>query len=100
MSGHKVTKSTGSRDTVNDEAVQRQFTFLSGEICLTGDRSLSGKVPQYKHLGSWVFFFIAPKRETKQMETDSASVRNYQGDEAEVSRRHINQTPTVMGRTR
>ncbi|MFT7009624.1 MAG: hypothetical protein ACJAXJ_004174, partial [Colwellia sp.] len=29
--------------TVNDAAVQRKFMFLSGEICLTRDRSLTSE---------------------------------------------------------
>ncbi|EMM9644051.1 hypothetical protein RG118_004480 [Providencia rettgeri] len=37
--------------TVNDAAVQRKFMFLSGEICLTRDRSLTSKALVYKCLG-------------------------------------------------
>ena len=35
-SQHQMAKSSGSGDTVKDPGVQREFTFLSGETCLTG----------------------------------------------------------------
>ena len=51
MSWHKTTKSRDLMATVNDAAVQRKFMFLSGEICLTRDRSLTSKALVYKCLG-------------------------------------------------
>ena len=41
-SQHQMTKSFGSGDTVKGPAVQREFTFLSGETCLTGGPSATG----------------------------------------------------------
>ncbi len=41
-SQHQMTKSSGSGDTVKGPAVQRAFTFLSGETCLTGGPPATG----------------------------------------------------------
>ena len=41
-SWHKTAKPPGSGDTVNDPAVQRAFTFLSGETCPTGGPLATG----------------------------------------------------------
>ncbi len=41
-SQHQMAKSSGSGDTVNDPGVQRAFTFLSGETCLTGGPPATG----------------------------------------------------------
>lgn len=35
-SEHNITKPFGSRGTVDDMVVQRQFTLLSGEVCSNG----------------------------------------------------------------
>ena len=50
-SWHKTTKPCDLPATVNDAAVQRKFMFLSGEICLTRDRSLTSEALVYKCLG-------------------------------------------------
>ena len=42
VSWHITTKPTGSRSTVNDAVVQRQFTVLSGEVCPTAAWSSTG----------------------------------------------------------
>ena len=54
-SWHKTTKPRDLTATVNDAVVQGKFMFLSGEICLTSDRSMTSKVLVYKHLGSLEF---------------------------------------------
>ena len=41
-SQHQMAKSFGSGDTVNDPGVQREFTFLSGETCLTSGPPATG----------------------------------------------------------
>ncbi len=41
-SQHQMAKSSGSGDTVNDPGVQRTFTFLSGETCLTSGPLATG----------------------------------------------------------
>ncbi len=41
-SQHQMTKSFGSGDTVKGPAVQRAFTVLSGETCLTGGPPATG----------------------------------------------------------
>ena len=42
VSWHYTTKPLGSRDTVNDTVVQRQFTFLFGEVCAAAGWSITG----------------------------------------------------------
>ena len=54
-SWHKTTKPCDLTATVNDAAVQGKFMFLSGEICLTRDRSITSQVLVYKYLGSFEF---------------------------------------------
>ena len=51
-SWHKTTKPGDLTATVNDAVVQRKFMFLSGEICLTGDRKVTSEALVYKCLGS------------------------------------------------
>ncbi len=50
---HKTSKPYDLTATVNDAAVQGQFIFLSGEICLTSDRQITSKALVYKCLGSF-----------------------------------------------
>jgi len=45
---HKTSKPRDLTATVNDAAVQQQFMFLSGEICLTGDRYKTSEALVYK----------------------------------------------------
>ena len=54
-SWHKTTKPSDLTATVNDAVAQGKFMFLSGEICLTSDRSITSKVLVYKYLGSFEF---------------------------------------------
>jgi hypothetical protein len=51
-SWHKTTKPCDLTATVNDAVAQGQFMFLSGEICLTGDRNNTSEALVNKCLGS------------------------------------------------
>ena len=82
--------------TVNDAAVQGQFMFLSGEICLTSNRPNSSQALDDQAWALW----NPSARESETMETDSADAGNRVGDQTEVSRGHSSQTLTVMGETR
>lgn len=45
-------KASGSGNTVNDAVVQRQFTFLSGEICSNGGLLIYGSLTEvYRETG-------------------------------------------------
>ena len=114
---HQTAKPSGSRDTVNDPGVQRQFTFLSGETCLTsgppataaGLRPIAKAVDespdptaaaeQTREVGlrtPW-------KREDRPPNPTvcvSAASSNRRRDEAGVSRGHSSQRLAVMGETR
>ena len=50
-SQHKMTKPCDLTATVNDAAVQGQFMFLSGEICITSDRQITSEAPGRPSLG-------------------------------------------------
>ena len=91
-----MTKSGDLMATVNDAVVQGKFMFLSGEICLTGNRPMSSKALDDQALALW----NPSTRESETMETDSAVAGNRTSDQTEVSRRHSSQTLTVMGKTR
>jgi hypothetical protein len=43
-SWHDTTKPTGSGDRVNAAVVHGKFTFLSGEICLSGGRTVMSEI--------------------------------------------------------
>jgi hypothetical protein len=43
-SWHKTTKPCDLTATVNDAVAQGKFMLLSGEICLTSDRTITSKV--------------------------------------------------------
>jgi len=51
-SWHKTAKPRDLTATVNDAVAQRQFMFLSGDICLACDRQATSKALVYKCLGS------------------------------------------------
>jgi len=96
MSQHKMTNSRDLTATVNDAVVQGKFMFLSGEICLTGDRYMSSQALDDKAWALWT----PSTKESKMMETDSALAGNRGGDRTEVSRGNSSQTLAVMGKTR
>jgi len=96
MSQHKMTKSSDLTATVNDAVVQGKFMSLSGEICLTSNRSFSSEALDDQALA----LYHPSSRESKMMETDSADAGNHIGDQTEVSRGNSSQTLTVMGKTR
>lgn len=82
--------------TVNDAVVQGKFMFLSGEICLTGNRPFSSEALDDQALALW----NPSTKGSEQMEADSADAGNRIGDQTEVSRWHSSQMLTVMGETR
>ncbi len=116
-SQHQMAKSSGSGDTVNDPGVQREFTFLSGETCLTGGPLATGAGlrPMPKGMDkppdptataeetTEVGLRPIPKG-VEQPPNPTASVSawssNRRRDEAGVSRGHSSPRPTVMGGTR
>ncbi len=116
-SQHQMAKSSGSGDTVNDPGVQRAFTCLSGETCLTSGPLAKGAglrtgakateqppdptaaVEQTREVGL--------RTRAKAMDEPpnptvcgSALWSNPPRDEAGVSRGHSSPTPPVMRRTR
>jgi hypothetical protein len=72
VSWHKTTKPCDLTATVNDAAVQRQCMLLSGEICLTGDRSLTSEALVYKCLG----LRVSSTLRSESDETDSVNRGN------------------------
>ena len=115
-SQHQMTKSFGSGDTVKGPAVQRAFTFLSGETCLTGGPPATGAGlrPMLKSMDKPPDPTAAVEgaREVglrttwKRVEEPpnptvgvSAWSSNRRRDEAGVSRSHSSPTPPVMRRT-
>ena len=76
-SQHEMTKSRDLMATVNDAVVQGKFVFLSGEICLTGDRPFSSEAldDQALALPESIIW-----QRANLMETDSAAVGNHLSD--------------------
>ncbi len=113
-SQHQMTKSFGSGDTVKGPAVQRKFTFLSGETCLTGGPPATGaglrteakatEEPPDPTATAEETMEVGLRPISKAMEqppNPTASVSawwsNPPRDEAGVSRGHTSPKPTVMG---
>ena len=115
-SQHQMAKPCGSGDTVNDPGVQRAFTFLSGETCLTSGPLATGAglrptpkgvdeppdptaaVEQTTEVGlrtTWK----RVKEPPNPTVCVSAVWSNPHRDEAGVSRGHSSPRPTVMGGT-
>ncbi len=115
-SQHQMAKSSGSGETVNDPGVQRAFTFLSGETCLTsgppamgaGLRPTSKAVdePPDPTAAAEHAMEVGLRTTWKRVEEPpnptecvSAWSSNRRRDEAGVSRSHSSPTPPVMRRT-
>ena len=94
-SGHETTKPGDLMATVNDAVVQGKFMFLSGEICLTGDRPFSSEALDDQASALWT----PSTKGSETMDIDSADAGNRIGDQTEVSRGHSSRTPIVMDRT-
>ncbi len=115
-SQHQMAKSSGSGDTVNDPGVQREFTFLSEETCLTGGPLATGaglrptskgvdeppdptaEVEQTREVGlrtTWK----RVKEPPNPTVCVSAVWSNPHRDGTGVSRGHSSPTPPVMRRT-
>ena len=78
MSQHEIrsagrTKSGDLMATVNDAVVQGKFMFLSGEICLTGDRLNSSEALDDQALALPESIV---RQRANMMETDSAVAGN------------------------
>ena len=116
-SQHKMAKPCGSGDTVNDPVVQREFTALSGETCLTsgplatgaGLRPIAKAVdePPDPTAGAEQSREVGLRTRAKAMDRPpnptvcvGARWSNPPRDEAGVSRGHTSPRPTVMGGTR
>ncbi len=113
-SWHQTAKPFGSQDTVNDPGVQRQFTLLSGETCLTGGPPATGAGlrPMLKSMvkppdptaAAEHAMEVGLRTTWKRVEeppNPTASVSawssNRRRDEAGVSRGHSSHRPAVMG---
>ena len=115
-SWHQTAKPSGSGDTVKDPAVQRPFTFLSGETCLTSGPPATGArlrpirkrvdappdptaaVEQTREVG------LRPIRKRVDAPPNprvcvSAASSNRHRDETGVSRGHTSPRPVVMDGT-
>ncbi len=116
-SWHQTAKPSGSGDTVNDPVVQREFTFLSGETCLTGGPPAMGAglrpiakavdEPPDPTAAAEHAMEVGLRTTWKRVEEPpnptvcgSAGWSNPPRDEAGVSRGHSSPTPPVMRRTR
>ena len=114
-SWHKTAKPSGSGDTVNDPGVQRPFTSLSGETCLTGGPLAMGAglrtIPKGMEQPPDPTAAAESAREVGLRTTGkpvdeppnptalaSAALGNRGRDEAGVSRGHSSHRPAVMGR--
>ncbi len=112
-SQHQMTKSFGSGDTVKGPAVQRAFTFLSGETCLTGGPPATGAGlrpiakavdeppdPTAAVEGAREVGLRTTWKRVKEPPNPTASVSawssNRRRDEAGVSRGHSSPRPLVM----
>ncbi len=112
-SQHQMTKSSGSGDTVKGPAVQRTFTFLSGETCLTsgplatgaGLRPIAKAVdeppdPTTAVEGAMEVGLRTTWKRVKHPPNPTASVSaassNRRRDETGVSRGHSSRRPLVM----
>ena len=115
-SQHQMTKSFGSGDTVKGPAVQRAFTFLSGETCLTSGPLATGAglrpiakavdeppdptaaAEQTREVG-----LRTTRKRVKEPPNPTVCVSawwsNPPRDETGVSRGHSSPTPPVMRRT-
>ena len=115
-SWHQTAKPSGSGDTVNDPGVQRKFTCLSGETCLTsgplatgaGLRPIAKAVDEPPDPTAAAEHAMEVGLRTTWKRVDrppnptecvSAWSSNRRRDEAGVSRSHSSPTPPVMRRT-
>ena len=115
-SQHQMTKSFGSGDTVKGPAVQRTFTFLSGETCLTGGPLATGaglrpiskgvEQPPDPTAAAEQTMEVGLRTTWKRVKEPpnptvgvSAVWSNPHRDGTGVSRGHSSPTPAVMGRT-
>ena len=112
-SQHQMAKPSGSRDTVKDPAVQRQFTLLSGEACLTSGPPATGAglrpiakamdEPPDPTAAAEHTREVGLRTKAKAMERPpnptvcvSAAQSNRRRDETGVSRGHSSPRPLVM----
>ena len=94
-SGHETLSPGDLMVTVNNAVVQGKFMFLSGEICMVGDRPFSSEALDDQASALWT----PSAKGSKTMDIDSADTGNRIGDQTKVSRSHSSRTPVVMDRT-